>query len=143
MKKMNWELMLLENFNDPEHTILLILIEDTTSMARVFTKNFTRAAKKPLNISMIGIAPFNYLIQLSQKGSEIQIFCIILWDINIALAQKKNTNPATKFPIKYHNFLDVFLRSDVDVLPKYRPGYNQPSSSWKAKHPREIYCTLC
>jgi len=30
-------------------------------------------------------------------------------DIKKALALKKHTNPATKVPVEYYNYLDVFL----------------------------------
>ena len=76
---------------------------------RTSTENITSAASRPLDISMIGAAPFNHLVQQSQKNpSQIQIFSVTLRDINIALAPKKHTDPATKLPIKHHNFLDVF-----------------------------------
>jgi len=30
-------------------------------------------------------------------------------DIKKALAPKKHTNPATKVPVEYHDYLDIFL----------------------------------
>ena len=116
-KKMNQELTLLETptkhcTSAAEHAAKHTPIGDITSAAR------------KLNISMIGVAPFNHLVRKSQKDSRIQIFSVTLRDINIALAPKKHTNPATKLPSKYHDFLDVFSRKDADVLPKHRPGYN-------------------
>ena len=72
----------------------------------------TSAASKTMNISMIGAAPFNHLVQKSQKDSRFQIFSVTLQDINIALAPKKHTDPATKLPSKYHNFLDVCEGTD-------------------------------
>lgn len=113
---MNQKLKLQENVNlsAAENAALRTLTADITSAAR------------GLNISMIGAAPFNHLVQKSQsnKNSEIQIFSVILQDINIALTPKKPIDPATKLPAKYHDFLDIFLKSDADILWKHRPGYD-------------------
>ena len=77
-----------------------------------------------MNISMIGAAPFNHLVQKSQKDSRFQIFSVTLRDINIALAPKKHTDLAMKLPSEYHDFLDVFSRKDANVLLKHRPRYD-------------------
>jgi len=37
------------------------------------------------------------------------IFTITIADIKKALALKKHTNPATKVPVEYYDYLDVFL----------------------------------
>ncbi|KAK7179415.1 hypothetical protein PSPO01_14570 [Paraphaeosphaeria sporulosa] len=50
-----------------------------------------------------------------------EIYTILIVDIDKALAEKKDINPATKVPPKYHNLLYVFSRKEVDRLPKYRP----------------------
>ena len=112
------------------------LTEHTTSEARTPTEDIaSAAARKTMDISMIGAAPFNHLIQQSQKNSEIQIFSVTLRDINIALAPKNHTDPATKLPIEYHDFLDVFSRTDADVLPKHRPGYDHTIELMEGKAP--------
>jgi hypothetical protein len=53
---------------------------------------------------MIGSAPFN---RLSQKP-DMTIFAATLYDINKALAPKKEIDPATIVPPQYHEFLSVF-----------------------------------
>ena len=116
-RKMERELKLQEDFSP-----------DSTSVAgnealRTPTADITSVARK-LNINMIGAGPFNHLIEKSKKDSAIQIFAVSLRDIDIALAPKKQVDPATKLPSKYHNFLDVFSKSDADILPKHRPGYD-------------------
>ena len=110
--------------------------EHTTGKARNSTKDITSAAKKIIDINMIGAAPFNHLVQKSQKDpSEVQIFSITLRDINIALAPKKHTDPATKLPSEYHDFLDVFSRTKADVLPKHRPCYDHTIELMEGKVP--------
>ena len=107
----------------------------TTGEARNPTKDIISAARNTMNISMIGAAPFNHLVQKSQKDSRFQIFSVTLRDINIALAPKKHTDPATKLPSEYHDFLDVFSRSDADVLPKHRPRYDHSIELIEGKTP--------
>ena len=95
----------------------------------------TSATSRPLDISMISAAPFNYLVQQSQNNSKIQIFSVTLRDINIALAPKQHTDPATNLPSEYHDFLDVFSRKDADALPKHRPGYDHTIELVEGKAP--------
>ena len=125
-RKMNQELTLLDN---------PIVTEHTTGEARNPTEDITSAARKTINISMIGAAPFNHLVQKSQKDSRFQIFSVTLRDINIALAPKKHTDSATKLPSEYHDFLDIFSRSDADVLPKHRPRYDHVIEIMEGKTP--------
>ena len=125
MRKMNQELTLLDNSIVTEHT----------GVARNPTKYITSVARR-LNISIICAAPFNHLIQKSQKNTlEVQIFSVTLGDINIALTPKKHTGPATKLPSEYHNFLDVLSCKDADVLPKHRPGYDHSIELMESKTP--------
>ena len=48
------------------------------------------------------------LARLARKPKHT-IFAIIIADIKEALVLKKHTNPATKVPVEYHNYLDIFL----------------------------------
>ena len=130
-RKMNRELTLLDN-----PIVTKPIVTKSAGAARQPTKSTaTSATSRPLDISMIGAAPFNHLVQQSQKNSQIQIFSVTLRDINIALVPKKHTDPATKLPSEYHNFLDVFSRSDADVLPKHRPRYDYVIKLIKGKTP--------
>ena len=126
-RKINQELKLLDNSS-----------VDNTSAAhtRTPTADITSLARK-LNVSMIGAAPFNHLVQKSQstKDSGIQIFSVTLKDINIALNPKKHIDPATKLPAEYHDFLDVFSRSDADILSKHRPNYDHSIELMEGKTP--------
>lgn len=104
-RKMNRELALLDS---PVETTC-------TAAASTSTVDITSAASgKTLNISMIGAAPFNTLIQQYQTGKvkDMQIFSASMRDIEIALAPKTTTDPATKLPAEYHDFLDVFSKKD-------------------------------
>ena len=124
-RKMNRELKLLDN---PSSV-------DNTSATCTPTVNITSAAQK-LDINMISAALFNNLVQKSfKKDSDIQIFSVTLRDINIALALKKQIDPATKLPSKYHDFLDVFSKSNANILPKHRSGYNYSIELMESKTP--------
>ena len=61
-----------------------------------------------MDISMIGAAPFNTLVQRASHAKNMEIFSISIRDIEKALAPKSTTNPAKKLPTEYHDFLNVF-----------------------------------
>ena len=74
-----------------------------------------------MDISMIGAAPFNTLVQRASYAKNMEIFSISIRDIEKALAPKSTTDPTKKLPTEYHDFLDVFSRADSDILPPHRP----------------------
>ncbi|GFF63123.1 hypothetical protein IFM51744_11089 [Aspergillus udagawae] len=70
-------------------------------------------------ISAQGFAVYN---RQRRKNKIIWIFAASLKDIEKALQVKKHTDPATKLPTHYHEFLTVFDRKKADELPPHRPG---------------------
>ena len=54
---------------------------------------------------MIGATPLAWLA----RKPEYIIFAVTIADIKKALVLKKHIDPATKVPVEYHNYLDVFL----------------------------------
>jgi hypothetical protein len=60
------------------------------------------------------------LARLAQRPGH-EIFAVTMADIEKALAPKKYTDPATKVPKEYHEFLDVFSRKELERLPEHRP----------------------
>ena len=77
----------------------------------------TNEPTRPLDICMIGAAPFTRLT----KQRNVEVFAISIRDIEKALSPKPEVNPKTKVPIEYHDLLDVFSRHDADTLPPSRP----------------------
>ena len=69
---------------------------------------------KPLELAMVGAAPFQYLTK--QKG--VEIFGISMRDLEYQLnkAKKPTTDPATVVPECYHEFLDVFSKKTLDKV---------------------------
>jgi hypothetical protein len=57
-----------------------------------------------------------------KKGGRIQIFAASLRDIEHALRPETYTDPKTKLPQHYHDYLDVFDRKAADTLPPHREG---------------------
>ena len=58
---------------------------------------------------------------LTRKGSrKAQVFAASMADINQALRTKIPTDPRTKLPQHYSQFLDVFDRKKADTLPEHR-----------------------
>lgn len=80
--------------------------------------NDTSETRPPplLEIRAIGAAPF---ASLASKP-DVELFAITMQDIEKALAKKEPTNPATKLPTEYHDFLDVFSKDLASKLPPHR-----------------------
>ena len=49
------------------------------------------------------------------------LMAISLRDIKKALEEKKRPDPATLLPECYHDYLDIFSRTESDKLPPHRP----------------------
>ena len=76
-----------------------------------------------MNILMIRAAPFNTLVQQASHAKNMEIFSILIRNIEKTLVPKSITNPTKKLPTEYHDFLNVFSRADSDILPPHR-SYN-------------------
>ena len=74
------------------------------------------------------------LIQLARKP-EYTIFAVIIANIKKALVLKKHTNPATKVPVDYYKYLEVFSWKETNKLVEYRP-YNHKIILKEGKQPR-------
>ena len=74
-----------------------------------------------IDISMIGAAPFNMLVQQASYAKNMEIFSILIRNIKKALAPKSTTNPTKKLPTEYHDFFDVFFQADSNILPLHHP----------------------
>jgi len=55
-----------------------------------------------------------------KRDSSVQIFAGSLKDIEKALKTKTYSDPKTKLPAQYHEFLDIFDRKEADRLPPFR-----------------------
>ena len=74
-----------------------------------------------IDISMIGAAPFNTLVQQASHAKNMEIFSISICDIEKALAPKSTTDPAKKLPTEYHDFYNIFSQADSDILSPHCP----------------------
>lgn len=71
------------------------------------------------DMAAISAASFHSIARGKQRKS-MEVFSASLTDINKALAQKIPTDPRTRLPKHYHEFLDVFDRTKADILPPLR-----------------------
>ena len=81
---------------------------------------------KLLDLTFIGVAPFQYLAKqkdveifaVSIRDIENELNAILMKDIKYQLNKtvKAPTNPKTVVPKEYHEFLDVFLKEASDTL---------------------------
>jgi hypothetical protein len=90
---------------------------------RIRVSNTSKEDPIPTDHRLISAAAFSLLVhhrRKRQRQRNIQVFSASLADIEKALAVKKVTDPRTKLPSHYHEFLDVFDRTEADRLPPFR-----------------------
>jgi hypothetical protein len=83
-----------------------------------------------LDICLIGATP---LARLARRHGH-ELFAITAADIEKALAPKKHTDPVTKVPAEYHQYLEVFSQPASDQLPGHR-SYDHKIVLEKGKEP--------
>ena len=73
-----------------------------------------------MDIQPIGANAFALWNRQKRKDNRIQVFAASMKDIEKALRPKVPTDPRTKLPPQYHEFLPVFDRSEADKQPPHR-----------------------
>ena len=81
------------------------------------TLEASQSKETPLQLAMIGAAPFQYLA----RQKDVEIFAISMQNINYQLDKDKKspTDPVTRVPECYHNFLDVFSKEASNTVSVY------------------------
>jgi hypothetical protein len=74
-------------------------------------------ASLKFDIAQIGAAPFSLL----SKRKKIEMFTVIMQDIEKAFNPKHIVDPFTLLPKEYHEFLHLFLRKTADQFFPHRP----------------------
>ena len=87
-----------------------------------------------MDISMIGATPFNTLVQRASYAKNMRSFSILICNIEKTLASKSSTNLVKKLPIEYHDFFDIFIWADSNILLPHR-SYDNKISLMKNKTP--------
>ncbi|SLM34769.1 retrotransposon nucleocapsid protein [Lasallia pustulata] len=64
----------------------------------------------------------------------MEVFAVLLRDIEKALESKKQIDPAVKLPKEYHKFLNIFSRQEADMLPVHQ-SYNHKIPLEDGKQP--------
>jgi transposase InsO family protein len=82
-------------------------------------RNEARYVPRTTNCSVISAAAFTTLVR-KRKKKKTEVFAASMADIEKALRPKSFTDPRTKLPVQYHEFLDVFDRAQADELPPTR-----------------------
>jgi hypothetical protein len=95
-----------------------------------------------IDIKEVSAVSFSFLAKRAKRNGT-QTFAASMADIEKALAKKKRTDPRTKLPEVYRDWLDVFDREQANKLPPHRgPGVdhaiklipdkngNQPELPW-------------
>lgn len=90
-------------------------------------ESLNKAPSTPLQISMIGAAPFDLLCRRSEKDGS-RVFAATVADIDKAITPSKHlTREQTLalLPAEYHDLAEVFSREKSDELPPHRPYDHQ------------------
>lgn len=86
-----------------------------------------------IDILIIGIIPFNILIQQASYIKNIEIFSITIYNIKKVLTSKSIINIIKKLLIKYHHYFNIFFRVDPNILLLHH-FYNHKISLMKKKN---------
>ena len=87
---------------------------------RIRVSNTSKEKPTLADHGLVSAAAFSLLVRRRKRQKNIQIFSASLTDIDKALSVKKLTDPRTKLPNHFHEFLDVFDRTEADKLPPLR-----------------------
>ncbi|ERF69052.1 hypothetical protein EPUS_08402 [Endocarpon pusillum Z07020] len=90
---------------------------------QVTIRNQAHLFESPYDYVHVSAAAFTALSRRTKKKKQdgaVQIFAASIKDIKKALRLKTTTDPRTKLPIQYHEFLDVFDKKEADKLPPIR-----------------------
>ena len=82
-------------------------------------RNYINETSYNLDYVTISAVAFNRL-SLKKVYSKTEVFAASLTDITKALRTKTKTDPRTRLPKQYYEFLDVFSREQADKLPPLR-----------------------
>ncbi len=94
----------------------------TIGTTGTYVRNRAVTAKDDFNHLMVSATSFTNLVRKKEKKKqgEIEVFLASMADIEKALSSKKRSDPQTKLPGHYHDFLDVFDRTMAEKLPSLR-----------------------
>jgi len=73
-----------------------------------------------LDLVEVSAAAIGLWKRKKQKGADVEIFAASMQDIEKALRPKVYSDPRSKLPEHYHEYLDVFDRGRADQLPPSR-----------------------
>ena len=105
------------NLNCPQSIRKKNGIQEAVQEATVPSNELLPPSETPLEIKMIVTAPFFHVC----KQERIKLFSASLKDIKKVLQPKRRTDPATKLPHEFHEFLELFSEKEANKLPPHRP----------------------
>jgi hypothetical protein len=82
-------------------------------------RNRAKQPQDDLDCLAVSAVAFNRLSRGKRYG-KTEVFAASLADINKALRTKTKTDPRTKLPTQFHEFLDVFSQEQANRLPPVR-----------------------
>lgn len=94
----------------------------TIGITGTYVWNRAVTVKDDFNHLMVSATSFTNLVRKMEKKKqgEIEVFLASMADIEKAWSSKKRSDPRTKLPGHYHDFLDVFDCTMAEKLPPLR-----------------------
>lgn len=73
-----------------------------------------------MDISIIGIVLFNFIVQKTSQTKDILIFNFLICNIEKIIALKSSSNSIKKLSIEYHKFLNIFSWVNSKILSPHQ-----------------------
>ncbi len=93
-----------------------------SSGTEIWSDNFENRRKPTLDCTQVTAQVFRGYIRRTRRQPNVQLFGCSLHDIEKALRVKTPTDPRTKLPAEYQDFLTLFDHKKADQLPPFRKG---------------------
>jgi hypothetical protein len=91
--------------------------------SNALVRNRARIPDATINCVEVSAVAFNSIVRRKKTRNDIEVFSVTMADINKALAVRSKTDPRTKLPKHYHQFLAAFDPDEAGKLPPVRgPG---------------------
>lgn len=99
--------------NGPESECI---IRSTNTLVR----NRARVTDPTIDCIAVSAVSLNRLVGRKKTKGEVEVLAASMADIQKALTPRKKTDPRTKLPSHYHEFLDMFNANKAEKLPPVR-----------------------
>ena len=127
------ELPTISSKKEKEVQEIIIPLQEATAPlqeAAIPSNELPPPSETPFEIRMIAAAPFFHVCK--QEG--VELFSASMKNVEKAFQFKRRTDPVTKLPHEFYEFLELFSEKEANKLPPHRP-YDHKINFIKKKQP--------